>query len=103
MALFTVDANGQWWQVGVDLSTGAAEIAITAVAAPGIAPGSILVSALINNALLEIGGLDLGGSLSPDEQNFALQKLWDLVDRWNAMRVMSYSLEFPAFTLIPNH
>lgn len=63
---------------------------------------SVTVEALIKDALLEIGVMDGGQSLSAANGDFCVGRLNQVFDNYNAMAEMSFVEEFNTFTFIAN-
>ena len=99
MSIYTVDNSGQWWKFDINPDGTDSR---DRVSQPGYLPGAPTFSEVIRDAALEIGALDMGETLSLDEQTFCMQKLLDLIDRWNARRPMIFSVDFQLYTLTPN-
>jgi hypothetical protein len=57
---------------------------------------------LIKEALMEINAHAPGESLPSERASFALSKLNEILDAWNADGLMPYTVEFNEYTLTPN-
>jgi hypothetical protein len=55
---------------------------------------------LITDAFIEIGACPPGESPSPEEQQWGLRKLNDLIDEWQARKPFVYSYVYSVFTLV---
>ena len=54
---------------------------------------------ILRNALLEAGRIDIYDSPPPEETQFCLSKLNDLLDMWAGLKRYAWSMQFPLFTL----
>lgn len=57
---------------------------------------------LITNSLAEINAIEAGDSPSPELAGFALGKLKQVVNNWNADKPFGYAVDFLPFTLTPS-
>lgn len=63
---------------------------------------SIAAENLIKESLMEINAHAPGESLPSEIASFALSKLNEILDAWNADGLMPYTVEFNEYTLTPN-
>jgi hypothetical protein len=61
---------------------------------------SVTVRALCTDSLLEIQSISQGEAVRPENMAFAVGRLRQLIDNWNAQREAIFSEEFPEFTFI---
>lgn len=65
-------------------------------------PDATTASALVTNALFEIGACSAGDVPAAEDATFALGKLNRLIDRWNAEKPFAYRDVFQIYTLTPS-
>jgi hypothetical protein len=65
--------------------------------------GSVSVTDLLTDALVEIRAARAGDTVAAEILAFALGKLNRLFDRWNANPEAKYRMGFASYTLTPNH
>jgi hypothetical protein len=63
---------------------------------------SVSARVLCTDALLEVQSVSVGESVQTSLMAFAISRLQQLVDNWNAQREAVFSEEFPEFTFIAN-
>jgi hypothetical protein len=63
---------------------------------------SVTARVLCTDALLEIQSISQGEAVRPENMAFAVGRLQQLIDNWNAQREAVFSEEFPEFTFIPD-
>jgi hypothetical protein len=58
---------------------------------------------IITSALMELGVISPGETLSAEDIAWGLEKIQRQIDQWNARRELIFSVGFSLFSLIPNH
>jgi hypothetical protein len=66
------------------------------------APLTYAVLDIITDSFIEIGACAPGENPSPEEQQWGLRKLNDLIDVWQAKQAYVYSYDFAVYTLVVN-